>query len=280
MQLRAFLTACFIVFMAATNYGQYAVMSYNIRYNNPNDGKDWWENRKAEVVDLLQYYQPDFIGVQEALPDQTEYLDEHLPNYTYIGFGRDGKGTNSEGAPIFFDTTKFTLLQQQVIWLSSTPDQISRGWDAALNRIVVYGVFRAVATGDTLHVFNCHFDHQGEVARVKSAELLLEILAQKHLQEEAVVLMGDLNCEPDDEPMQVLRTQFTDAYSSEHCRPYGPDGTFNGFDPERVVTARIDYVLTRRLQATSHRIIDDRRKNNRYPSDHFPVLVQLSRSGK
>ena len=261
-----------LIFTANHCLAQTTVMTYNIRYNNPKDGADWWEERKPEVVDLLQYYQPDFLGIQEALPAQTDFLDKHLQNHAYIGFGRDGEGTNSEGAPIFYDTTKFVLLDEEVFWLSPTPNTVSRGWDAALNRITVYGVFRSISSGDTLHLFNCHFDHQGEIARVKSAELLVRLLAEKDLMDKAV--MGDLNCEPADMPMQLLSAQLTDTYEAA-AAPYGPVGTFNGFDTEAEVTRRIDYILSRNLQPLRHRIIDDRRKNNRYPSDHFPVLVTM-----
>ena len=263
-----------LLFTPNLSLAQTTVMTYNIRYNNPNDGADWWEERKTEVVDLLQYYQPDLLGIQEALPAQTDFLDEHLQNHTYIGFGRDGEGTNSEGAPIFYDTTQFVLLDEEVIWLSPTPDKISRGWDAALNRITVYGVFRNLSSGDTLHLFNCHFDHQGEIARVKSAELLIRLLVEKNLTDKAIVVMGDLNCEPTDMPMQLLSAQLMDTYEAAPA-PYGPLGTFNGFATEAEVNRRIDYVLSRNLQTLRHRIIDDRRQNNRYPSDHFPVLVEL-----
>lgn len=256
--------------------GQSSVMAYNIRYNNPNDGPDWWEHRKEEVVELLAYYQADFIGLQEALPEQTSFIDQELSEYHYIGFGRDGEGTDSEGAPIFYKHSQFELLVSEVLWLSETPTLISKGWDAALNRVATYGVFRHRQTGDTLHIFNCHFDHQGEVAREKSAELLVDLLQEKGLQDKRVVLMGDLNCEPESAPMQVLLTKYEDTYHSEDYQAYGPQGTFNGFDTELEVRARIDYVLARGLRATSHRIIDDRRRNNRYPSDHFPVFVRFS----
>ena len=266
--------SCLFFFAVAVGNSQTSAMTYNIRYNNPNDGPDWWEERKTEVVELLQYYQPGILGLQEALPEQTKFVDENLRTYVYIGFGRDGEGTNSEGAPIFYDTTQFALLEQQVIWLSPTPDSISRGWDAALNRIVVYGVLRSLKSSDTLHIFNAHFDHRGEIARVKSAELLLRLLAEKNLMNKSVILMGDLNCEPTDAPLQMLKGQYTDTYGAV-ALPYGPQGTFNGFDTTKVVTPRIDYVLSRNLETLSHRIVADRRRNNRYPSDHFPVLVEF-----
>ena len=37
-------------------------ISYNIRYNNPNDGKDLWENRRSSIVNYVINEDPDFIG--------------------------------------------------------------------------------------------------------------------------------------------------------------------------------------------------------------------------
>ena len=158
--MRLLLLLCWVL-VAQALLGQTSIMSYNIRYDNPDDGPDWWEHRKTEVVALLVYYAPDFIGLQEALPQQTDFIDQSLPAYQYIGFGRDGQGTESEGAPIFYRPDRYELISSEVLWLSETPEQVSRGWDAALNRITTYGVFRERSTGDTLHIFNCHFDHRG-----------------------------------------------------------------------------------------------------------------------
>lgn len=269
------LLSCSLLLVGTTAFSQFCAMTYNIRYDNRDDGDNWWGYRKEELTDLLQYYRADFIGLQEALPQQTEFIDEQLADYSYIGFGRDGEGTNSEGAPIFYQPTRHKLLAQQVIWLSETPTKVSKGWDAALNRICVYGVFETIGQADTIHVFNCHFDHRGAQARLESARLLTQLLTQYDLQDQQVVLMGDLNAEPDDEPLQLLRAHFDDSYTTASRPPYGPVGTWCGFDTSLAATKRIDYVLSKNLTATHHRAIDDRRKNNLYPSDHLPVLVHF-----
>ena len=45
-------------------------MSYNIRYNNPKDGMNVWENRKATVMGLLNEQSADFVGLQEVVHAQ------------------------------------------------------------------------------------------------------------------------------------------------------------------------------------------------------------------
>ena len=256
--------------------GQTTVMSFNIRYDSAHDKENCWEFRKKEVVDLIKYYQPDFLGVQEAMPNQSGFLAENLDFYNFIGHGREGKNTNSEGIPLFYNISKFELLSKEVFWLSETPEKVSKGWDAAYKRIVVYGVFRNKTTNDTVHIFNCHFDHRGKVARVQSAKLLLEIINKKQLTAQNVIIMGDFNSVPSEAPIEILKKQFEDSYSALNYPVYGPVGTYNGFDVKSKLTKRIDYIFTKNLEVKSYRSIDDKRKNNLWFSDHLPVLIKIN----
>lgn len=45
----------------------FPVMSYNIRYDNPEDGVNSWDNRKADLVAMLQQTHPYILGIQEGL---------------------------------------------------------------------------------------------------------------------------------------------------------------------------------------------------------------------
>ena len=249
-------------------------MTFNIRYDNPNDGDNWWEYRKDEVVKLLKYYNAEFIGLQEVMPNQREFVSNNLKTYAHIGHGRDGLNTISESIPIFYKKDKFDLVKSDIFWLSETPDIPSKGWDAALNRIVVYGAFESLTDGDTVHIFNCHFDHRGKEAREKSAELIIQYMKTNDLLNERVIVMGDFNSLPTDKPINILSQYLVDSYHEKSDNVYGPVGTFNQFDVERVLTQRIDYIFSRNVDVKTYRSIDDKRKNNLYPSDHLPVLVK------
>ena len=256
------------------SHAQMKFMSYNIRYDNKDDGDNWWELRKDEVVHLLQYYSPEFIGLQEAMPNQLTFIADHLDNYNFIGHGRDGSGTDSEATPIFYNKYEFNLIKSDIFWLSETPKKPSKGWDASLNRIVVYGSFENQGTGDTLHVFNCHFDHLGAQARENSSKQLIDYIKDKNLSHKKIILMGDLNSLPSATPIKILGQFLKDSYQNHH-RVYGPVGTFNQFDTKRVLTQRIDYIFVRNVEVKSYRAIDDKRKNNLYPSDHLPIIITL-----
>ena len=212
-----------LLLVSSNSFCQTSVMSYNIRYNNPNDGDNWWENRKEEVVDLLEYYHPEFIGIQEGMNDQVAYLDSLLKDYAFFGFGRDGEGSISEAVPIFYDSTRFEMIKGQVYWLSETPEVVSKGWDAALNRIVTYGAFRNKEQGDTVHIFNAHFDHMGKDARANSAKVILDKISELKLFDEKVVIMGDFNCIPTDTPYQILTESLDDAMKITSNGLYGPE---------------------------------------------------------
>ena len=73
------------------------VISYNIRYDNPADGRNGWPQRKQPVVDLLHRYQPDLLGLQEVTHGQLTDLAAALPDYGWIGVGRDDGATRGGG---------------------------------------------------------------------------------------------------------------------------------------------------------------------------------------
>lgn len=251
-----------------------SVMTFNIRYNNPNDSLDQWSERKEEVTKLIDYYHPGIFGLQEALFDQITYLDSTLADYTYIGVGRDDGATKGEFSAIMYDTTKVELVDQGTFWLSTTPDEVSVGWDAALPRICTYGLFREVECQKVFWVFNTHFDHIGASARLNSAALIVRKVNDMNISQAPVILMGDLNSQPSDGPIKLFNNHFKDTRNHSK-KAYGPEGTFFGFDPSAIAENRIDYIFTKGFKTNSYRVIDDRRANNRHISDHLPVLVNI-----
>ncbi len=260
------------LFFVSYGWGQLSVMTYNIRYDNPDDGQNQWTERKAEVVAMLNYYEPDIIGLQEALNHQREFIDHNIAGYASVGFGRDGEGTISEATPLFYKTSILEILDTHTFWLSPTPDVPSKGWDASLNRIATYAKFRIKASGRIIHVFNTHFDHLGEKAREMSAQLLVEKINELKIGGEPIILMGDLNCEGTDSPYSVLTIELQDSYKGSPTN-YGPIGTWNGFEILTPITRKIDYIFSKNLTVISCRHIDDRRENNLQLSDHLPVLT-------
>ena len=263
---------CFALQMQA----QQKVMTFNIRYNNPNDGENWWENRKGDVVKLLEYYQPDFLGIQEGLLEQLNFMDHHLQDYSYVGVGRDDGNQKGEFTAIFYNTQKFGLVKTETFWLSETPEEISVGWDASMERICTYGVFKNIQDQNTYYVFNAHLDHIGQEARERSAKVIEQKINGLTIGKEPIVVMGDFNCTDQDKPIKVFNSFLDDGLYHSQKGLYGPPGTFNGFNPTVISQDRIDYIFTKNINTIkSYRHINDKRNNGLCISDHLPVLMEF-----
>ena len=267
-------------FATANGQSDLRVMSYNIRYDSPSDAKqgNGWEQRKGKLVQLIKHYDPDLLGVQEAMKHQLDFLLEQLEGYEYIGVGRDDGGEKGEYSAILFKTSKLNLVENNTFWLSETPDKPSKAWDAALPRIATWGAFETKAGNKRFYYFNTHFDHVGSEARVNSAKLLLKKV-ESLVGKAPVVVSGDFNATPDAEPYEVLTSVLQDGRAKTAAAAYGPEGTFSGFE----LTAdkdfpRIDYIFVQGVEVQSYETISDF-FNDKFPSDHLPVLIEITLNG-
>ena len=251
------------------------VMTYNIKYDNVNDTVNNWNDRKEKLVELIEHYGPSFIGMQEALHRQVTYIDSSLTDFSYIGVGREDGKQKGEYSEIHYDSTQYKVIEHNTFWLSDTPDKVSIGWDAALERICTYGLFENLESGEKLWVFNTHFDHKGETAREKSAELIVNKIKEINTDNLPVVLTGDFNLTPDEKPIHLIKKYMQDGKEITNSPFYGTSGTFNGFEPDRILDHRIDYIFVKNLKVENYTHIDDRLENLKYISDHFPVLATV-----
>nr|MBP6288037.1 endonuclease/exonuclease/phosphatase family protein [Ferruginibacter sp.] len=209
-QLRI-LTACMLIALFANAQTEIKVMSFNIRLDVKSDGENWWEKRKDKVAGLMNYYEADFIGAQEVLHHQLTYLKDNLNGYDYLGVGRDDGREAGEYSCIFYKKDKYTVVQQSTFWLSPTPDIPSKGWDAALNRVCSYGLFKNNKTKQLIWVLNTHFDHMGKVARLESAKLIIKKISELNTQHYPVIVSGDFNSRPGDEPAQYMMANMRNS---------------------------------------------------------------------
>ncbi len=274
---------CLGLFLGWASFGllaQYTVMSFNIRYDNPNDGENWWKYRKDKVAQLIQFYDTDILGLQEVLKGQLDDLEERLPSYEYFGVGRDDGKTKGEYSPVLYNTEKFELLENGTFWLSKTPDVPgSKDWDAAITRICTWAKFRDKQTEQEFYFFNTHFDHRGVEAREQSAALIAQKISEIAGNTPGI-LTGDFNAAPTTVAYQNLvagENALTDAIDISQRPHYGPLGTFNGFrQPEEDDGRRIDYVFVKNgVKVHKHGILTDS-WGGKLPSDHFPVLAEVS----
>lgn len=249
------------------------VMSYNIRYNNTQDGENAWPNRKDNVKALVKYYDADILCVQEALALQVDQLSENT-NYDRVGVGRTDGKLEGEFSAIYFDKTRFVKKDGGTFWLSETPEKPSKGWDAAIVRVCTWVKLHDKWNKKDFIVFNTHYDHVGVKARIESAKLI-----KKKIMEIAptlpVILTGDLNVTPETEAIATIKTFLTDTKEITIEPAYGPEGTFNGFKFNAPLKEKIDYIFVNKgFNVQKFGVLTDS-KNQRYPSDHLPILARL-----
>jgi len=200
-------------------------------------------------------------------------LEAGLTDYSYVGVGRDDGDTKGEYSAIFFKKDELRLIEESTFWLSKTPENVSVGWDAALPRICTYALFEHQESKRQYWHFNTHFDHMGLKAREESAKLIVSKIKSLVSNEEAIILSGDFNAEPHEEPILVLKNSFKDPVDTRSLN--GPTGTFNGFNLNAILDRRIDYIFFKGVSVINYQHLATLRRNARWISDHLPIVISF-----
>jgi endonuclease/exonuclease/phosphatase family metal-dependent hydrolase len=258
------------------------IMTFNIRLDLASDGPNAWPYRRDWVASLIRFHGADVVGVQEALAHMLTELDARLPGFARVGVGRADGRAGGEFSAILYHTGRLELLDHGTFWLSPTPEVAgSKGWDAAIERVATWARFRDRRTGCTHLHLNTHFDHIGEQARQESARLIRTRLASL-AGDLPVIVTGDLNADPRSVPYRIFTRDtiaggigpLLDAFDASSSGHYGPTSSWNAF---KAIEAgrRIDYVLVSPgIPVLTHGILPDS-WDNRFPSDHLPVLAAI-----
>lgn len=248
------------------------VMTFNVRYPNPDDGPNYWENRKDLVVETIRQYDPDVIGMQELVDSQGVFLDERLEEYAWFGVGRDG-AHGDEHMGVFYKRDKLFPLETGNFWLSETPEVPgSMSWDVSLPRMVTWARFRR-PSGEEFYFYNTHFPHRREdaAARYEAAKVIVADLRRRVPAFAKLVITGDFNSAADSDVHELFSTELTDAWESGAERA-GTETTSSGWTG-RTEGRRIDWILYRGdWKATKVETVNYHR-GERYPSDHYPVFA-------
>lgn len=249
--------------------GEAKIISYNIRLGIVDDGSNSWKNRREATLRMLEREKPTVFGIQEGYIFQVKYIEENLPQYGRVGVGRDDGKEEGEMMAIFYLKDRYELLDHGNLWLSETPDQVSRGWDGACNRTMTWVHLREKASGKEFYYFNTHLDHMGEVARREGVKLVVSKVLEIAGKRASVVVGGDLNSTIDDEIFDPLKKFMTPA--REKAPVTDNKGTYNawGQAPNSMV---IDHFFVRNMKCLSFRTLDGD-YGVPYISDHYPIQI-------
>jgi endonuclease/exonuclease/phosphatase family metal-dependent hydrolase len=282
-----------------------SAMTFNIRFGTAADGPDHWLHRGEFCIDVIDRHGGDFVGLQEALRFQIDAIRAKLSRYHETGVGREDGKEGGEHCTILYDARRWRLDADRhgTFWLSETPDVPgSRSWGNRITRIVTWGRFvelpdgpvepaDAPQPGRAVWVFNTHFDHESQPSRERSAALLLSRIAELrgNLGGEPLILLGDLNAGEDNAVVRFISGQgeldgaaaampLVDTFRAVH-----PDaeevGTYTAFEFGRTGGSKIDYVFADRRSLVHAAAIIREHREERYPSDHFPVSATVSWGG-
>jgi endonuclease/exonuclease/phosphatase family metal-dependent hydrolase len=261
--------------------GDVRVMSFNIRYGTAKDGEDHWDKRRDFLVETIKKYDPDLLGMQEVLAEQADFLRQQLPDYGFAGGGRDDGKLKGEFSPVMFKKDRFELLAHGMWWLSPTPEKVgSKGWDAALPRIVTWARLKDRKTDATLLWFNTHWDHIGNTARVESGKLMRKLIEDNGGPDQPTIVTGDFNSTELTPQYKSLTVgdgsglKLIDAYREVHPQVEENEASFNGFKGT-TKGLRIDWILHSPQWVTKGASIDRTQRNGHTPSDHYPVTAEL-----
>jgi endonuclease/exonuclease/phosphatase family metal-dependent hydrolase len=262
---------------ASSEKNDLLVMTYNLRYASQNPPNSWPERRPI-MKEVISQYAPDLIGTQEGVYYQLNELAADLPDYGWIGLGRDG-GSRGEFMAVYYRKDRFDPLEYDHFWLSDTPEVIgSTTWGHSNRRMVTWVKFRDRNTGRDFYFWNTHFDHQIQPAREKSASLILQRVEALKT-DLPILLVGDFNARAGaNKTYDILVNDgpFTDSWDTAKKRVNEEFNTFNGFRPgPHTGGSRIDWILYRGPFEIEKTEIVTFQKNGQFPSDHFPVVAWM-----
>ncbi|MDQ4127708.1 MAG: endonuclease/exonuclease/phosphatase family protein [Actinomycetota bacterium] len=269
-------------------------MSFNVRGSfRDRRKKNAWRNRAALNVATIERCTPDVIGLQECQRGNLKAYRKNLPHYAHVRGPRYGNVIHPSFNAILFDPGRLELLSSGGFWLSETPEKHSRSWNTRVARSANWALFRLVRTGLSLVHLNTHLDHVSPLARQEGSKLIVRRVAEisgRAGGDPAVILTGDFNSRPGNATYRnFAEAGFVDTYLAAGNEDTEGANTFHAFEGARFRDAhpergprRLDWILLKdphdRLQTGSHRIVRDG-SSGLYPSDHYPVLAELSPVG-
>lgn len=238
------------------------LMSFNLRYDTTSHGAFSTSVRGAHLLTLIEGYDVDSVGFQEATNDWMLYLRPEMAKrgYAYVGVGRDSgtddltaTGTGNEFAPVFYKADKYKLLEADTFWLSETPDQKSgTAWNASNTRICTYAVLENQETGERYIHFNTHVDHTSDLARENGIRIItarITRISEKYGNIPAVST-GDYNSTEDSTVHEAMTSIMDDSKQiaksivvggKTFCEYQNPDAWESGNLGEINSTPNVDY---------------------------------------
>lgn len=254
-------------------------MTFNVRYDNPDDGENRWDNRRDAVINAVRDNDVDLLGTQELLNNQVLYMNSKLKGYSQVGVGRIDGVDKGEYSAIFYKSNRFSLLDSGNFWLSEKPHEVGvKGWDAACERIATWALLKDQRTNQNIFFINVHLDHVGVKAQAESLKLVKRKIKELSKENGNILVTGDFNMTPDNKSIIgfIKKDKTLDLINCSDAYVDGPKWTFHNYG--RIVENErptIDYIFVNKdaLIKNYNVVFDPAQKP--YISDHAPVITEI-----
>ncbi|KAK9446801.1 Endonuclease/exonuclease/phosphatase [Limtongia smithiae] len=265
-----------------------------------------WSTRRIGVASTIQFMNPGVLCMQEALNRQVVDLAGMMPEYKWIGVGRDDGNTSGEYSTIFYRPELVTLHSWDYFWLSPTYTVPSKYTGAGSIRIATVGRFTS-ANGTKFSAICTHWDDQSEDARQYAASMIRYRGAYETKKWGEVLLFGDFNSPSsgsDDGGYNIItgaedmvsvnatflaeyKSSLSDTFVMEDLLKYTPPqnrsgnhATFQGFVKVTDTSdlKRIDFIMggsNSTITPLRYRVEEMFFDNGYHQSDHRPVIADV-----
>ena len=268
------------------------VMSSNVRFasardksSNPDTGDRDWTNRKSAYYAMVNYYRPAVIGLQEAQKEQVQDIKNNCSGYGHYGLGRkNGKdiladdsywglvpGTQAgeESSTILYRTDLITLNSSGTFWHSNTPNSAGSYYPAMTDKVPqtsTWAIMTYKPTNKQFFMLNTHLSLYD--SRPDEIALIMSTVNSKNTGNLPVIMTGDWNLIEGDSWLDPIEAAYSNArHTAQTTDHYG---TYHWWGTE---SRLIDHIYYSGIGDCYLFRTDNRKWNDKYISDHYPVFA-------
>lgn len=255
------------------------ITSANIRFDNPGDKGQRWAARMPLLTELINSYSTDLLGTQEGREPQLREFSRTLTKLEISESHRDWIEERMYPC-IFFNADTLSIEKSGDIWLSETPTiPGSKSFGSAFPRLCTWAIFEIRKSSERILVVNTHLDHVLMETREKQTEVLITEISKINKNNHPLIIMGDFNAGPDSPVREKLINapfELVDHWIEKNETEESTFHKFRGKLSHEDGGNRIDWILVNKKFQCEEVIIDKFKKDTVWPSDHFPVKLEIS----
>jgi len=249
-----------------------AVISSNIRYDEPADKLHRWENRREFLSQLLLEYSPDIVATQEGKHVQIQDIAERLTGLRCV----DGHRPWIESLMypcIFYNPATLSLQASGDIWLSEKPTTPgSSSFGSEFPRLCTWAAFE-----QGIFAMNVHLDNSNSTVRKSQMNVLIEQVRQQLSNDQTLLLMGDFNESPECPVRNLINNEWPELKDPWQELGKQEESSHHNFFEKIDYGTRVDWILTDQELKTQEMILDkSQSKDGLFPSDHYILKARFN----